>query len=120
MKGRKRHLLVDTSRFVLKAKVLAANTADQEGAKQLLNNIQSQFPRSQHLWIDGGYRSTFIAWVKKQMGWTVQRVQHLNAGSRRRITMPGVEPAPIVICAVPKASQFQGGSVGSWNELLDG
>ncbi len=33
VKGRKRHLLVDTQGFVLKVKVLAANGADQEGAK---------------------------------------------------------------------------------------
>jgi putative transposase len=39
VKGRKRHLLVDTQGFVLKAKVLAVNTADQEGAKQLLQGI---------------------------------------------------------------------------------
>ena len=95
VKGRKRHLLVDTQGFVLKVKVLAANKADQEGAKQLLNCIQPQFPRLQHLWVDGGYRTTFVSWVKEQFGWTVQRVQHPNAGSRRRITMPGVEPAPI-------------------------
>lgn len=95
VKGRKRHLLVDTQGFVLKVKVLAANTADQEGAKHLLDNIQPQFPRLRHLWVDGGYRTTFVSWVKAQLGLTVQRVQHPNAGSRRRITMPGVEPAPI-------------------------
>lgn len=95
VKGRKRHLLVDTQGFVLKVKVLAANGADQEGAKQLLQGIKSQFPRLRHLWVDGGYRTTFVSWVKEQLGWTVQRVQHPNAGSRRRITMPGVEPAPI-------------------------
>ena len=95
VKGRKRHLLVDTQGFLLKVKVLAANTADQEGAKQLLHGIASAFPRLRHLWVDGGYRSTFVSWVKEQLGWTVQRVQHPNAGSRRRITMPGVEPAPI-------------------------
>lgn len=49
VKGRKRHLLVDTQGFALKVKVLVANTADQEGAKQLLNGIQIQFPRLQHL-----------------------------------------------------------------------
>ncbi len=64
-------------------------------AKQLLQGIKAQFPRLQHLWVDGGYRSTFVSWVKEQLGWTVQRVQHPNAGSRRRITIPGVEPAPI-------------------------
>lgn len=86
---------MDTQGFVLKAKVLAAHKADQEGAKQLLQGIQTQFPRLQQLWGDGGYRTTFVTWVKEQLGWSVQRVQHPNAGSRRRITMPGVEPAPI-------------------------
>lgn len=95
VKGRKRHLLVDTQGFVLKVRVLAANRADQEGAKQLLNGITSQFPRLHHLWVDGGYHTTFVNGDKEQLGWSVQRVQHLNAGSRRRITMPGVEPAPI-------------------------
>ncbi|WP_225226167.1 IS5 family transposase [Komarekiella delphini-convector] len=95
VKGRKRHLLVDTQGFLLKVKVLAANSADQEGAKQLLADIQQQFPRLKHLWVDGGYRNTFVTWVKEQLGWTVERVQHPNAGSRRRITAPGVEPAPI-------------------------
>jgi putative transposase len=95
VKGRKRHLLVDTQGFVLKAKVLAANGADQEGAKQLLNGVQPHFPRLQHLWVDGGYRTTFVSWVKEQLGWSVQRVQHPNAGSRRRIVGPGVEPTPI-------------------------
>jgi transposase len=61
----------------------------------LLNGIESQFPQLQHLWVDGGYRTTFVSWVKEQFDWSVQRVQHPNAGARRRITMPGVEPAPI-------------------------
>jgi transposase len=93
VKGRKRHLLVDTQRLVLKVKVLAANTADQEGAKQLLSGIGAQFPRLRYLWVDGG--TTFVSWVKEQLGWMVQRVQHPNAGSHRRIVGPGVEPAPI-------------------------
>lgn len=68
VKGRKRHVLVDTQGFVLKVKVLAANTADQEGAKQLLNGIQIQFPHLQHLWVDGGYRTTFFSWAKEHLG----------------------------------------------------
>lgn len=97
VKGRKRqrHLLVDTLGLPLKVKVLAANGAEQEGAKQLLSGINEQFPRLSHLWVDGGYRTTFVSWVKQQLGWSVERVRHPNAGSRRRITAPGVEPAPI-------------------------
>lgn len=66
-----------------------------EGAKLLLNKIKQEFPCLRHLWVDGGYRSTFVSWVKEQLGWTIERVQHPNAGSRRRITAFGVEPAPI-------------------------
>ena len=88
-------MLVDTQGFVLKVKVLAANTANQEGAKHLLSGIQAQFPPLRHLWVDGGYRATFVSWVKEQLGWMVQRVQYPHAGLRRRIRRPGVEPAPI-------------------------
>lgn len=95
VKGRKRHLLVDTQGLLLKVRVLAANGSDQAGAKQLLEAIQAQFPCLSHLWVDGGYRATFISWAKEHLGWTIERVQHPNAGSRRRITAPGVEPAPI-------------------------
>jgi putative transposase len=37
VKGRKRHLLVDTEGLVLKAKVHVANVVDQEGIKELLD-----------------------------------------------------------------------------------
>ena len=37
VKGRKRHLLVDTEGLVLKAKVHVANMMDQEGIKPLLD-----------------------------------------------------------------------------------
>jgi putative transposase len=92
VKGRKRHLLVDTQGLLLKVRVLAANGSDQAGAKQLLEAIQAQFPCLSHLWVDGGYRATFVDWVKEHLGWTIERVQHPNAGSRRRITALGVEP----------------------------
>lgn len=95
VKGHKRHLLVDTQGFVLRAKALAANTADQKGAKQLLQGIQAQFSRLQHLWVDGACRTTFVAWVKEQFGGTVQRVQHPYAGSRCRTVDAGVESVPI-------------------------
>lgn len=44
VKGRKRHLLVDTQGFVLKVKVLAANTADQEGAKPFADQFDQFLP----------------------------------------------------------------------------
>jgi putative transposase len=56
VKGRKRHLLVDTQGLVLKAKVHAANIMDFEGIKMLLGQADVQFPRLKHLWLDSAYR----------------------------------------------------------------
>lgn len=56
IKGRKRHLLVDTEGFVLKAKVHSAKEVmDYEGIKALLDCAKGLFPRLSHLWLDAGY-----------------------------------------------------------------
>jgi putative transposase len=54
VKGRKRHLLVDTEGLVLKAKVHSAKVLDQEGIKALLDGggTKEKFPRLSHLWLD--------------------------------------------------------------------
>ena len=49
IKGRKRHLLVDTEGLVLKAKVHSAKVLDQEGIKPLLERAAEQFLRLKHL-----------------------------------------------------------------------
>jgi putative transposase len=55
VKGRKRHLLVDTEGFVLKAKVMSAKIMDYEGIKELLDRAKELFPRLSHLWLDAAY-----------------------------------------------------------------
>ena len=56
VKGRKRHLLVDTEGFVLKAKVHSAKVMDYEGIKALLDRAKGLFPHLCYLWMDAGYR----------------------------------------------------------------
>jgi putative transposase len=76
--GRKRHLLVDTEGFVLKAKVHSAKIMDYEGIKLLLEQVKERFSRLSHLWLDaGGYRGEGNGgeWVKKKLGWTVDLVE---------------------------------------------
>jgi putative transposase len=77
VKGRKRHLLVDTEGLVLKAKVHVANVIDQEGIKPLLEGARRLFPRLSHLWLDAGYKGEDKGrgWVKKVLGWTVDLVE---------------------------------------------
>jgi hypothetical protein len=54
LKGRKRHILVDTEGFVLEAKIHSAKVLDQVGIKMLLQGADGQFPRLCHLWVDAG------------------------------------------------------------------
>jgi transposase len=77
VKGRKRHLLVDTEGLVLKAKVHVANIVDQEGIKPLLERAKELFPRLSHLWLDAGYRGDERGkgWVEKVLGWSVDLVE---------------------------------------------
>ena len=56
VKGRKRHLLVDTQGLVLKAKVHSAKVQDREGIKILLDLTPKHLPRLCHLWM--GTRAT--------------------------------------------------------------
>src|SRR3712207_5562809 len=77
VKGRKRHLLVDTEGFVLKAKIHSARVMDYEGIKTLLRQADTHFPRLHHLWLDGGYRGEDKGkdWVEKTLKWSAQLVE---------------------------------------------
>jgi putative transposase len=77
VKGRKRHILVDTEGFVLKVKLHRANVLDQVGIKMLLPGADGQFPRLSHLWLDAGYRGEDKGadWVQKTLGWSVELVE---------------------------------------------
>jgi putative transposase len=77
VKGTKRHLLVDTEGFVLKAKVMSAKVMDYEGIKALLDRAKGLFPRLSHLWLDAAYSGEDKGgdWVEKTLGWTVEIVR---------------------------------------------
>ena len=75
VKGRKRHLLVDTQGLVLKARIHSAKIQDREGIKTLLEPRQGVLPqRLSHLWMDAGYtgEGRGADWVHKALGWTAQ------------------------------------------------
>ena len=77
VKGRKRHLLVDTQGLMLKAKVHSADVFDRDGIKPLLEQVKGRFPRLSHLWLDAGYngQGKGADWVGKALGWTAQIVR---------------------------------------------
>jgi putative transposase len=77
VKGRKRHLLIDTEGFVLKVKVHGAKVMDYEGIEALLLGADRRLPRLSHPWLDAGYRGEGkgAAWVQKTPGWSVDVVE---------------------------------------------
>ena len=78
VKGRKRHLLVDTQGLVLEARVHSANIQDREGIKLLLEPARTALTRLSHLWMDAGYtgRDKGAGWVEGALGWTAEIVRH--------------------------------------------
>jgi len=63
VKGRKRHVLVDTLGLLLAVIVLPANSTDQQGLQQLLLKYRWHWPRLEMIWADGGYAGTLAWWV---------------------------------------------------------
>ncbi len=64
IKGRKRHLLVDTLGLVLGAWVTPASTPEREGAQALLQRFLGALGWLRILWVDGGYSGQdFAQWV---------------------------------------------------------
>jgi putative transposase len=56
VKGRKRHLLVDTEGFVLRAVVHPADLMDRDGVKLVLHEpVRTDFPRRRHVWLESSY-----------------------------------------------------------------
>jgi putative transposase len=66
VKGRKRHLLVDTLGLIIAVVVTAANTEDRLGLVALLTRyFAGGVKRWRKLWVDGGYPAEWLAlWVR--------------------------------------------------------
>ena len=74
VKGRKRHLLVDTEGLVMKARVHSARVPDAEGIRLLLEPVRGRFGRLSHLWVDAGYQGRGRRWVEEALGLSVEVV----------------------------------------------
>jgi putative transposase len=70
VKGRKRHILVDTLGLLIAVVVTGANVQDYHGAKPVLGTVKDRCPRLKVVWADGIYEKQWlIDWVRTQCGW---------------------------------------------------
>ena len=87
IKGRKRHLLVDTLWLIVAVVVTAANVDDRQGLMTLLHHsCVDGVTRLRKLWVDGGYRAEWLRdWVrglKRTHKIDLEVVEHTGKGLR--------------------------------------
>jgi putative transposase len=90
VKGRKRHILVDTQGLVLRARVHSAKVVDRDGIKLLLEPARIGFlTRLSHLWLDAGYtgEDRGAGWVEKTLGWSAEVVRHPKKPAPEEVMM---------------------------------
>jgi transposase len=79
VRGRKRHILVDTLGLLLICVVHSASIQDRAGAKLVLSWLDQQYPSIELIWADGGYANvvddSLIAWADHELGVRLQVVK---------------------------------------------
>lgn len=75
MKGRKRHIVVDTLGLLLRCVVHPADVQDRDGAKLVLKELAERFPRLKKIWADGGYAGQLVEQVKEWGRWVLEIVK---------------------------------------------
>jgi putative transposase len=77
VKGRKRHLLVDTLGLPIACYITPASLSDPQGARRLLAGRAYFLPRLKKIWADAAYRGKELAdWCRQQgAGWELEVVE---------------------------------------------
>jgi putative transposase len=88
VKGRKRHIVTDTTGLVVGAVVHPADVQDRDGAPSVLASIRSAFPWLRHIFADGAYTGGKLHGSLAGKGnWTIEIV-------KRSDTAKGFEVLP--------------------------
>ena len=88
IKGRKRHIVTDTTGLLVGLEVHGAGIQDRDGAPDVLKAVGARYPMLRHIFADGGYAGPKLRDALKTIGrWTVQIV-------KRSDTAEGFEVLP--------------------------
>lgn len=74
VKGRKRHILVDTLGLLLAVVVTSAAISDPAGARLLLGSLKGFCKKLRRIWVDGAYRGLLLEWVLLHFKFVLQPV----------------------------------------------
>src|SRR5215471_5787475 len=87
VKGRKRHLLVDTLGLLMAVLVTAASVSDPAGARLLFARLGGACKKLRLIWVDGTYRGQLVEWVAQRMRF-VLRVTLRPEGAKGFVLLP--------------------------------
>jgi len=91
VKGRKRHIAVDTLGLVLAVVVHCAGIQDRDGAKLVFMRMRDCFPRLQLIWADGAYAGYLISWLSvftRLVGCWVLEIVKRPEGAKGFVLLP--------------------------------
>jgi putative transposase len=120
VRGRKRHLLVDTQGLVLEARVHSAKVPDQDGIGLLLERARDRLPRLprlSHLWVDAGYRGRGKEWAERALVLSVAKSSTALLSRRpRRCCSPGRGNGTRRVAASTSTGYFRPGDLRRWRD----
>jgi putative transposase len=80
VKGRKRHIIVDTTGLIVGLVVHAADIQDRDGAPAVLKSILKRWPWLRHVFADGGYAGPKLRGALQKVGkFTLEIVKRSDA-----------------------------------------
>ncbi len=92
VKGRKRHILVDTLGLLLNVVVYPADVQDRDGAAIVLRQARRSFPFIERIYADGGYQGPKMAkMVAKTGAWRLHIVKRSDL--HRFVVCPSAGPS---------------------------
>lgn len=82
IRGRKRHLLVDTAGLLLAVAVTTAALQDRPGGRRLLTAARPRFPQLGKVWADGGYANvvdtSLVDYARAELGLELEIVRRCD------------------------------------------
>jgi len=89
IKGRKRHIFVDTLGLILAVLITSADVSDADGAQLLLEQIfECQFPRLKVIWADSAYNRKKLHAFVQSRGWYRLEIKSRPSGVKGFVLIP--------------------------------
>jgi putative transposase len=74
VKGRKRHILVDTLGLLIAVAITAASVQDRDGTRLVFEDARGE-TRLEKIWADGGYAGKLVESTRQEFGWDLEIVK---------------------------------------------